>query len=106
MSIQIGSRVFSPKLFTTLVTLALLVLLVSLGRWQLRRADEKRLLWDSFASGADATVNFELSTPRLRRYQHVEAQGHYDASRQVLIGYAAAAVTFGIGRIVGVSLGG
>jgi surfeit locus 1 family protein len=85
VSIRIGSRVFSPRLFTTLLTIALLVLLVSLGKWQLRRADEKRLLWDSFASGADATVTFDLATPRLMRYQHVEAQGHYDASRQVLI---------------------
>jgi surfeit locus 1 family protein len=85
VSIQIGSRVFSPKLFTTLLTIALLLLLVSLGRWQLRRADEKRALWDSFASGADATVNLDLAAPRLMRYQHVEAQGHYDAARQVLI---------------------
>jgi VIT1/CCC1 family predicted Fe2+/Mn2+ transporter len=29
----------------------------------------------------------------------------FSASRQVLIGYAAAAVTFGIGRLIGVSLG-
>jgi surfeit locus 1 family protein len=85
VSIQIGSRVFSPKPFTTLITIALLVLLVSLGRWQLRRADEKRVLWDSFAAGADATMSFDLATPRLARYQHVETEGHYDASRQVLI---------------------
>jgi vacuolar iron transporter family protein len=30
----------------------------------------------------------------------------FSASRQMLIGYAAAAVTFGIGRLIGVSLGG
>ena len=30
----------------------------------------------------------------------------FSAARQLLIGYAAAAVTFGIGRLVGVSLGG
>ena len=54
MSIRIGSRIFAPRLFTTLLTLVLIALLVSLGRWQLRRADEKRALFDSFAAGTDA----------------------------------------------------
>lgn len=85
MSIKIGSRIFSPTVFTTLLTMALIVLLISLGRWQLRRADEKRVLYESFAAGADATLSVDLATPRLRRYQHVEAGGHYDQSRQVLI---------------------
>jgi surfeit locus 1 family protein len=69
----------------TLLTLAVLALLISLGRWQLRRADEKRVLYDSFAAGSDATRPIESSTPPLPRYQHLEAAGHYDASRQVLI---------------------
>jgi surfeit locus 1 family protein len=69
----------------TIVTLALLALLISLGRWQLRRADEKQALYDSFASGGDATRRIDAATPPLPRYQHVEASGHYDDSRQVLI---------------------
>ena len=39
MSIRIGSRIFAPRLFTTLLTIVLMALLISLGRWQLRRAD-------------------------------------------------------------------
>ena len=85
MSIRIGSRIFAPRLFTTLLTIVLIALLISLGRWQLRRADEKRALFDSFAAGADATQAIDLQTPHLRRYQHVEATGHYDQTRQVLI---------------------
>lgn len=85
VSIKIGSRIFSPRLFTTLLTLALMVLLVSLGRWQLRRADEKRALFDSFAAGTDLTRRMDGSTPLLPRYQHIEASGHYDQTRQVLI---------------------
>jgi surfeit locus 1 family protein len=85
VSIKIGSRIFAPRPFTTLLTLVLLVLLVSLGRWQLRRAEEKRALFDSFAAGADATQVIDLGTPAVRRYQHVEAEGHYDQTRQVLI---------------------
>ena len=60
-------------------------MLISLGRWQLRRADEKRVLFDSFAAGMDATRVIDLGTPRLPRYQHVEASGHYDQARQILI---------------------
>jgi surfeit locus 1 family protein len=83
--ITIGSRIFAPRAVTTLITLALLALLISLGRWQLRRADEKRALYDSFASGSDVTQPIDSSTPPLPRYQHLEAAGHFDDSRQVLI---------------------
>jgi surfeit locus 1 family protein len=69
----------------TLLTVVLLALLISLGRWQLRRAEEKRQLIDSFAAGSHATRSIDLATPHLRRYQHVEAGGHYDQTRQILI---------------------
>jgi surfeit locus 1 family protein len=60
-------------------------MLIALGRWQLRRAEEKRALFDAFAAGADATLLIDIHTPKVRRYQHVEASGHYDESRQLLI---------------------
>jgi surfeit locus 1 family protein len=85
VSIRIGSRIFAPRLFTTLLAIVLIALLISLGRWQLRRADEKRVLFDSFAAGTDATQTIELRTPPVRRYQHVGASGHYDPTRQILI---------------------
>ncbi len=85
MPIKIGSRRFEPRPFTTLVTLVLIVLLVGLGRWQLRRADEKQRLYDAFAAGADTTTTVAGTTPPLPRFRHVEASGHYDSARQVLI---------------------
>ena len=85
VAITLGSRIFAPRLFTTLVTLVLLVLLISLGRWQLRRADEQQRWFDAFAAGTDGTVSLDRSTPPVPRYQHVQASGHYDATRQVLI---------------------
>jgi surfeit locus 1 family protein len=85
VSIKIGSRIFSPGVFTTLLTIVLIALLISLGRWQLRRAAEKQVLFDSFAAGTDATRPIDLGTPPLRRYQHIEATGRYDQSRQILI---------------------
>jgi surfeit locus 1 family protein len=60
-------------------------MLIALGRWQLRRAEEKRALFDAFAAGADATLLIDIHTPKVRRYQHVEASGRYDESRQLLI---------------------
>jgi surfeit locus 1 family protein len=85
VAIKIGSRIFAPRVFTTLLTIAMIVLLISLGRWQLRRADEKRVLFDSFAAGTEAARSIDLTTPPVRRYQHVEASGRYDQDRQVLI---------------------
>lgn len=85
MSRQPGSRFFVPSLPLTLVTLVVLALLVSLGRWQLHRADEKQRLFDAFASGGDATLPLTAATAPLPRYQHVAVQGHYDPDHQVLI---------------------
>jgi surfeit locus 1 family protein len=85
VSIKVGSRIFAPRPFTTLLTIVLIAMLISLGRWQLRRADEKRALFDSFAAGTDATRLIDLGTPRVPRYQHIEASGHYDQTRQILI---------------------
>jgi surfeit locus 1 family protein len=85
VSIKVGSRIFAPRAFTTLLTIVLIAMLISLGRWQLRRADEKRVLFDAFAAGTDATRLIDLGTPRLPRYQHIEASGHYDQGRQILI---------------------
>ena len=83
--IKLGNRTFAPRPFTTLLTIALLAMLVALGRWQLHRAAEKRVLFDSFAAGADATRPIDLQSPEVPRYQHVEANGHYDGTRQILI---------------------
>lgn len=82
---KIGSGSFAPRPLTTLLTLLVLGVLLWLGRWQLQRAGEKRVLFDEFAAGAGATVAVDASTPRLPRYQHVEARGHYDPARQILI---------------------
>jgi surfeit locus 1 family protein len=82
---KVGSRIFAPRPLTTLITLVVLVGLASLGRWQLQRASDKQVLFDQFSRGADVTRAIESTTPPLPRYQHVEARGHYDGSRQILI---------------------
>jgi surfeit locus 1 family protein len=83
--LTLGTRTFAPRPFTTLLAIVLIALLVSLGRWQLQRAAEKRVLFDSFAQGSDATQSIDGKTPKVPRYSQVEAEGHYDDTRQVLI---------------------
>jgi surfeit locus 1 family protein len=83
--IKLRNRTFKPRPFTTLLTIVLIAMLVTLGRWQLHRADEKRALFESFAAGTDSTTPIDLQTPKVPRYQHVEARGHYDGEHQVLI---------------------
>jgi surfeit locus 1 family protein len=85
VTLRFGSRVFEPRAFTTLLALALVASLVVLGRWQLHRADEKQALYTLFDSGQDATRAVDAATPRLLRYQHVEAVGSYDSAHQILI---------------------
>jgi surfeit locus 1 family protein len=82
---KLGSRIFAPRPFTTVLTIVMIIVLMSLGRWQLRRADQKRALYDAFDQGADATRVIDFQTPPLSRYQHIEARGSYDQSRQILI---------------------
>ena len=85
MPITIANRTFVPRPFTTLLAIALIALLVSLGRWQLHRAEEKRALFSAFASGSGTTHPIALQTPRVPRYGRVEATGRYDETRQILI---------------------
>ena len=85
---RVGSRVFRPRLVPTLVTLALLPVLVSLGFWQLQRADEKRII--------QAGLEARAQQPPLRLLQPVadvdgveqrraRLSGRYDAAHQVLL---------------------
>jgi len=82
---KLGSRIFSPRPLTTVLAIALIFGLSSLGRWQLHKADEKRAMFDAFEHGTDATRAVDRATAPVPRYQHVEADGAYDPSRQILI---------------------
>ena len=82
---KLGSRIFTPRPFTTVLTLLVLSILLALGRWQLQRADQKRALFDAFDQGSDATRLIDAQSAALPRYQHVEAHGRYDGARQILI---------------------
>jgi surfeit locus 1 family protein len=86
LEIVVGRRVFSPSWLMTVATLCLLVLFVSLGRWQWTRAEFKREIVAEFEtqSGAVAALG-SRSTRELPRFAQVEITGRWDRERQFLL---------------------
>jgi surfeit locus 1 family protein len=83
---RIANRPFKPTLVGTLATAAMLFFLVYLGFWQLRRADEKRVIIAQFSGGATTTeILNATSINELPLLQHVVVDGHFDTARQVLL---------------------
>jgi surfeit locus 1 family protein len=78
-------RRFAPALHWTLLAALGVALFVSLGRWQLHRAEEKRALFAGFAAGSGAAVILPEDFRAIERYRRVTARGHYDSSRQFLL---------------------
>ena len=74
------SRFFIPA-FLIITTL---VLLISLGFWQLDRADEKRAIEDQIASANSGDVELVTSVEFLKdkEYYHVRLQGSYIGDKQ------------------------
>lgn len=79
--IRLGRFGFAPKLLPTLAAAALLVLLVSLGNWQVRRAGEKRDIAERFERMSTAAV---LGLPARDEvvaddvvFRRVEAEGSF-----------------------------
>lgn len=86
MNLRICSYVFAPSWAATLITLALLPGLVSLGWWQLQRAEQKRALMVQAQQGKQQLVNIQSEGfERLPRYQHVSVKGYYDDTRQIFL---------------------
>ncbi len=85
---RFGKLEFRPGLLPSLVTLLLLGLLMSLGFWQLDRAEQKRALLSGYSVDRSSTV-IQLE-PGLQsyadfNYHFATATGHYDAARQFLL---------------------
>ena len=76
------SRFFIPAS----LIIATLVLLISLGFWQLDRADEKRAIEDQIASANSGDVEFVTSVEFLedKEYYHVRLQGSYVGDKQFI----------------------
>lgn len=85
---SIAGYEFRPRLVPTLAYVVCLALLVSLGFWQLERAEEKR---STLAARAEAGRAPVLSLGETRatldehRFRRARAEGRYDAGRQFLL---------------------
>jgi len=89
MKIEIAGISFKFRWVSVLLYLVLLTLLVSLGFWQLGRADEKKIFLakQKLSAGKEiiklSTV-IEIDTENLR-YRKTEITGYYDQTQQYLI---------------------
>lgn len=85
---RIAGFVFAPRLLPTAVYLVLLALLLSLGFWQLDRAEQK---WADLAARAEATraevvdVNEAQPTLSTHQFRRARATGEYLLSNQFLL---------------------
>lgn len=88
MALRIGRFEFSPGVVASIVTVLLLALLLSLGFWQLDRAEQKRALLAAYAERPnDAPIQLSsgfVPGPEWR-YRHVQVTGSYDAAHQFLL---------------------
>ena len=86
MSLRIGKRSFAPPVWAVGLTALGVAIFVSLGYWQLGRAQEKQARFDAFMSGSEDIVDATgLGFDELARYQRVRLRGSYDATRQILL---------------------
>jgi cytochrome oxidase assembly protein ShyY1 len=76
---------FAPPWWASLTTVVLGAMFLSLGRWQLHRAAEKRAEWTAFSAPGLAVESVSSASPPLARYRFVRARGHYDSAHQILI---------------------
>lgn len=88
ISVRISQYEFKPTLVPSLAFLVLLPVLISLGMWQLNRAEEKRQIERNVkeATEKDPLLIQSFGSVDLLKevYRHADAEGHYDARRQYL----------------------
>lgn len=85
---RLGQREFSPRPIPTLITLLLLPILISLGFWQLDRAEQKREILRNYQlqQGEPAlNLNKHALTQEFYPYQRIEVTGRFDLTRQFLL---------------------
>ncbi len=91
MKLIIGNRCFCPKFITSFLTLIFLGLFISLGFWQLDRAEYKRNLYSDFKNrqsaqslNLDQDINNNLNIKELI-WRHVNASGEFLEHYQILL---------------------
>ena len=84
---RFGSIEFSPSRWPSLITLIVFGILMSLGFWQLDRAEQKQLLLGEFLGGSEQApfrLDETIESFDDLQYQFAIAAGTYDLERQFL----------------------
>lgn len=87
-TLNIGKRTFSPAVIPTIVTLCVLYFLVSLGLWQLDRAEYKQDLQTKIETRQNLEpidINITPENQADRIFLPVIITGQYDASHHILL---------------------
>jgi len=87
-SLDVGAYTFSPGVFVTLLTIALVTLTYSLGQWQLSRAKYKDNLQQKIAERQNKqTVSYKQLPYEQseREYLPVRFEGRYDTEHSILL---------------------
>lgn len=85
---RFGEYELSLPLVPALVVLLLIGLLLSLGAWQLERADEKRAISREMHDRQESSPSrlpLEVTDPESLRYRRVKLAGRFEESRQFLL---------------------
>jgi len=89
MKINLGRYILEVSIFPTIIFICLLILLISLGLWQLGRAEEKRVLQELNNTPVnEQPLSLSEKIPKninRLRYRKVELSGNYDNDHQFLI---------------------
>ena len=89
MKITVGQSMFKLSFISFLFYLMVVTLLISLGFWQLGRADEKKVFLEKQKISAEKDnidIKSALTTiPEDLRYRKIELTGEYDEQHQFLI---------------------
>lgn len=87
-TITLGNLEFKPNLFPTLVTIAFLYLLISLGQWQISRADykdEREQLIEQRHDESPVALADAPTEQTAQLYMPVKTQGVFDDQHQIYL---------------------
>jgi len=85
---RIGSVDFSPRRWPTLVTLVMFGFLLSLGFWQLDRAEQKRAIIKYYRDDKGSAVirlDADMKSASGLEYQRASSIGRYESDHQLLL---------------------
>ena len=88
MAIRFNNWIFTPRLIPSVVFVLLMILLLSLGNWQLGRSVEKQALIHDRVAQSEASelvLSSKLVDVEKQRFRSARVEGYFDQGRQWLL---------------------